>query len=397
MNVFVICNKSPYPPKEGGPIAMHAIIQGLVNAGCSVKVLAINTNKYNINLQDIPEEFREKTGIEFEYINLSIKPVAAFFNLFTKRSYHVQRFISHRFEECLIDILRKNTFDIIQFETLYITPYINAIRKYSNARIVLRAHNIEHLIWKRVAKTTSNPLKKLYLNHLYKTLERYERQALDQFDGIATITKQDALILSKYTSRPVRDISFGVNTNKFPEPKEYFEFPSLFHIGAMNWMPNAEGIKWFLHNVWPLTTKKFPQLKFYLAGREMPDWLTNLKTKNIVVLGEVEDAYEFMQSKAIMIVPLLSGSGIRIKIIEGMALGKAIVSSEIGAEGIKYTNAKNILIANTVEDYLEAISQCIDSLDLTKRIGGEARKLVFTEHNNEKIISKLIKFYQEIL
>lgn len=397
MNILLICNKSPYPPKEGGPIAMNAIIEGLLQTDCKLKVLAINTNKYYISFDQIPENYRKKTNIELEYIDLSIKPIDAFLNIFTGKSYHVQRFISKTLKKRIVKILRENQFDIIQFETLFITPYIDVIRKHSDAKIILRAHNIEHLIWQRITRITKNPLKKLYLNHLQKTLKKFEISSLERFDGIATITKRDGEILQKYTSTPIKDISFGIDTNKFPKPLKDYEFPSLFHIGAMNWIPNIEGIRWFLHNVWPEVHKKYPVLSFYLAGREMPDWLTNSKIPNLQVVGEVDDAYEFINSKAIMIVPLFSGSGIRIKIIEGMALGKAVISTSIGAEGINYTHNKNILIAETAEEYLQEISKCVESSDFVISVGNNAHDLIYEEHNNKKIIKRLIDFYQEIL
>jgi hypothetical protein len=172
MKILILCNKSPYPPKEGGPIAMNAIIEGLIEAGHQVKVLAINTNKYFIKENDIPESYRQKTGIETVYIDLSIKPLDALLNLFSKDSYHVQRFISKEFEKKLISILQNDTFDIVQLETLYISPFIETIRENSKAKIVLRAHNIEHLIWERVAEISSNPLKKLYLKHLAKKVKK---------------------------------------------------------------------------------------------------------------------------------------------------------------------------------------------------------------------------------
>ncbi len=397
MNIFLVCNKSPYPPKEGGPIAMNAIIQGLVDAGHSVKVLAINTNKYKIAPEEIPDDFRRNTKIELEYIDLSIKPFDAFLNLFTGRSYHVQRFISAAFESRLIEILKSEKFDIIQFETLYITPYINTIRKYSKAKIVLRAHNIEHLIWNRVARATRNPFKKLYVNHLAKTLRKYELTSLDRFDGIATITAKDGKFLKQFTKTPIISISFGINLKTLPEPSSDYEFPSLFHIGSMNWIPNIEGIKWFIEKVWPPVSEKYPDLKFYLAGREMPEWLLNIQDPNIIVPGEVDDAYAFINSKAIMIVPLLSGSGIRIKIIEGMALGKAIISTKIGAEGIQCVNGESILFAESPDDYVEAISRCVESARFTSKLGSNARHLISSQHNNEKIIKRLVKFYQEIL
>jgi len=164
----------------------------------------------------------------------------------------------------------------------------------------------------------------------------------------------------------------------------------------MNWIPNEEGIKWFLENVWPKVINEVPNIKLYLAGREMPGWLKNLKQNNIVVIGEVPDAYTFIQSKTISIAPLFSGSGIRIKIIESMALGKAVVSTTIGAEGINYTNHKNIMIADDASSYVTAIKKLYNDVEFCNRIGENARKLIHEEHDNSKLIDRMVGFYQEI-
>ena len=398
MNILLICNKSPYPPKEGGPIAMNTIVEGLVDSGHKTKVLAVNSFKYSVDINSIPDDYKEKTQIEGIFLDLRIKPLDAFLNLFTNKSYHVQRFISKEFEDKIIEILSKNKYDIIQLETLYIAPYIETIRKHSNAKVILRAHNIEHLIWDRITQTTKNSIKKFYLSHLSKTLKKYELEALDKFDGIAAITKTDAEFFKKTrTKTPIVDIPFGINLNKFQLSDAEYEFPSLFHIGSMNWMPNVEGIDWFLKKVWDLVNEKIPDLKFYLAGREMPDWLINNKKANVEVVGEVENAQDFINSKAIMIVPLFSGSGIRIKIIEGMALAKTIISTKLGAEGIHYENNKNILIANSPEEYVNQIEKCIKSKELCETIGVNARKLIEEEYDNKKIIGKLVDFYEKII
>ena len=397
MNILLICNKSPYPPKEGGPIAMNTIVEGLIDSGHKIKVLAVNSFKYSVDINSIPDDYKEKTQIEGIFLDLRIKPLDAFLNLFSSKSYHVQRFISKEFEEKIIEILSKNKYDIIQLETLYVTPYIETIRKHSDAKIVLRAHNIEHLIWDRITQATKNPIKKFYLSHLSKTLKKYELEALDKFDGIAAITKTDADFFKKTgTKTPIVDIPFGINLNKFQLSDGEYEFPSLFHIGSMNWMPNEEGIDWFLNKVWDLIYKKMPDLKIYLAGREMPDWLINYKKTNVEVVGEVENAQDFINSKAIMIVPLFSGSGIRIKIIEGMALGKAIISTRLGAEGIHYEDNKNILIANTPEEFVIQIEKCIKSKELCETIGFYARKIIEEEYDNKMIMKRLVEFFNGI-
>jgi glycosyltransferase involved in cell wall biosynthesis len=398
MNILFLCNKSPYPPKEGGPIAMNVNIGGLVKAGHSVKVIALNTNKYFIDPQEIPEKYKSETDIEFVYTDLSIKPVEAFANLFSSKSYHVERFVSHNVNKKLIQILKDNSFDIVQLEMLYMAPYIETIKQHSNARVILRAHNIEHLIWERITSVTKNPLKKWYIGNLTKKLKNYELSVMDKFDGIATITAKDAEFFRDAGCRiPLTDIPFGIDVENYKP--QYFEEKeiSLFHLGSMNWMPNEEGVRWFLDKVWPLIHKKSPKLKFYLAGRMMPDWLTNLKIKNVEVVGEVDDATEFINKKGIMIVPLLSGSGIRIKIIEGMALGKTIISTTIGAEGINYEDGKDILIANTPEEFSKVVEKCILDRNYCSAIGRNARKLIENDHNISKIIGKLEDFYKTIL
>lgn len=398
MKILFLCNKSPWPPREGGPIAMNAMVEGMAAAGHQVKVLAINTNKYQVEVEKIPEAYRQKTKIETVYIDLSIRPVEAFLNLFSSASYHVQRFISDAFRDKLIEILKNDNYDIVQCETLYLSPYLPVIRAHSKAKIVLRAHNIEHLIWQRVAVITSNPLKKIYLKYLANKLKRYELKVLSQYDGIAAITATDAAFIAKFAgTTPITDIPFGIDTSKYLVPPAVTEeFPSLFHIGAMNWMPNEEGISWFLKEVWPKVHTEFPTLKFYVAGRAMPDWLLNLKTENVEVVGEVDNAATFIASKAIEVVPLFSGSGIRIKIIEGMALGKAIVSTTIGAEGIRVTSGKDIMLADTPDDFAKAISRCVKDAAFCRQLGENARQVIHLHHNNADLMRKLSGFYKRL-
>ncbi|MCX6247410.1 MAG: glycosyltransferase family 4 protein [Bacteroidetes bacterium] len=404
MKILLLCNKSPYPAREGGPIAMNMIVEGLIRAGHSVKVLAVNSNKYSVDISSIPEDYRTKTGIELVYVDLSIRPLAAFRNLFSTRSYHVERFISRDLENALIRILQSEKFDIVQFEMLYMSPYAGIVRKYSDARIVLRAHNIEHLIWQRVAATTKNPLKRLYLNSLISKLKKYECSVVRQFDGIVAITEQDAAFFrssgcwpeNSVEKRPVIAIPFGIDPELFRDIDKEPEFPSLFSIGAMDWIPNREGIWWFLEQVWPEIHRRFPELHYYLAGRNMPESLREKALPNVEVVGEVEDALTFMQSKAILIVPLFSGSGIRIKIIEGMATGKAIISTRVGAEGIHCTHGKEIFLADTVDEFVRCISDCVRNKALCETMGRNARNLIFTGYNRDLIISNLVGFYQKI-
>ena len=396
MNILLLCNKSPFPPGEGGPMAMNSIVTGLLEAGHSVKVMAFNSNKYHVNIEDIPQDYRKKTRIEFIDINLSVKPLEALKNLFTDESYHVKRFVSEEFKKRLVKVLKKEKFDIVQLEMIYMAPYIETIREHSNAKIVLRAHNVEHKIWERMAKKTFFFAKRWYINHLVRTLRNYEMSVLDKVDGIAAITTTDASFFRRVTSTPVIDLPFGVDIDKFDPVFEVGDAPTFYHIGSMNWMPNEEGIKWFLKNVWDEVLKRTPDAKLYLAGRNMPKWLKKTKKKNVFVVGEVADAHEFVNQNNVAIVPLFSGSGMRIKIIESMALGKTVITTMVGAEGILYSEFDNIIIADNEPKMIENICRLYRHPEEAEAIGLNARRLVEEVYDNKKIINRLLIFYDEI-
>ena len=375
---------------------MNSIITGLLDAGHQVKILAVNSEKFNVKESDIPDEYKKKTGIELIDVDLSVKPTNAFLNLFTKKSYHVERFISDDFKAKLIEVLEKEQFDIVQLEMLYMAPYVEDIRAHSKAMIVLRAHNVEHKIWERIAKETRSPLKRWYINHLAKTLKEYELNALETVDGIAAITRKDAAFFRKYSSKPVIDIPFGVYPEEFTPKYEIEGKPKFYHIGSMNWMPNEEGIRWFINEVLPKTMEKVPDFVYHLAGRNMPEWLTAMNDPHVDVVGEVPDAKAFVADHDVAIVPLLSGSGIRIKIIESMAMGKTVITTRVGAEGILYDEEVNIIIAENKAKMVEAIRAINENPQIAVKIGQAARRLVEETYDNRKIIARLLMFYEQI-
>ena len=396
MKILLLCNKPPYPASEGGTMAMNSIVTGLLDAGHQVKILAVNNDKFNVTEADIPEDYRKKTGIELIPVDLRVRPMKAFLNLFTSKSYHVERFVSKEFKNRIIEVLEKEQFDVVQLEMLYMAPYVETIREHSKAMIVLRAHNVEHKIWERIAKETKFFAKRWYINHLANTLRNYELSAIETVDGVAAITRKDAAYFRKYCSKPVIDIPYGVYPEEFTPCYDIEGKPKFYHIGSMNWMPNAEGIRWFIEEVLPKTVEKVPDFVYHLAGRNMPEWLKTLRNKNVDVIGEVPDAKEFVANHDVAIVPLLSGSGIRIKIIESMALGKTVITTPVGAEGILYDEEVNVIIAENKAKMVEAIRSINENPQIAVRIGQAARRLVEETYDNRKIIARLLMFYEEI-
>jgi len=208
------------------------------------------------------------------------------------------------------------------------------------------------------------------------------------------ITEVDHLFFKKlFPALSSRVVPFGVDLSAYPyrHPKIDAHKISLFHIGSMNWQPNIEGMRWFLENVWEKIAEKYPNLTLVLAGKGNRTALSNLPLKNVQIFDFVEDAQRFINEHDIMVVPLLSGSGMRIKIMEGLALCKPVITTTIGAEGIEITDKENIFIADTPEAMLQTIDFCVNHVEKCEETGRNARKLIENKYAEEIITKKLME------
>lgn len=397
MNILILTNKLPYPTRNGGAIATFNMAKGMVANGAEVTLLAMNTSKHFFQPGDIPEEISKYITIAAVPVNTRIKPIPALINLFfSKIPYNARRFISRHYTEKLIQIIRNNEFDLFQLEGPYVGYTLPVIRKYSSAPVVLRAHNLEHEIWERTSANEKNALKKVYLKILAKRTKSLEINLLEKIDHLIPISHRDKnrFMQSGYTGS-ILTVPAGLELQNYPfsNPPSCF---SLFFVGALDWNPNTEGLEWFLAKVWPKAADN--AIPFHIAGRNASRYFRKYKNqKNVILAGEVEDAYRFMSSHSVMIVPLFAGSGIRIKILEGMALGKTIISTSTGVEGIPATSGKHILIADTAEEFLQHIMTLKTNPELLRTIGLNARQFVQDNFDNLVVSKELVSFYKEHL
>ena len=232
-----------------------------------------------------------------------------------------------------------------------------------------------------------------------RRIKKYEIQQINKFDAIAVFTAQDkATIMLHGAKIPVEIVPVGIDLNHYHPDFSETDFPSLFFLGSLDWTPNREGIEWFLQNFHNDLVNDELRVKFYVAGNDIPEEFDGYEVMGkIFIQGEVDDALEFVNSKAIMIVPLLSGGGMRVKIVEGMAMQKCIISTSLGAEGINYKSGVNILIANTREEFFRAINRCVADEDYCKAVGVNARRLIEEQHDVNKVTNKLVELFKSLL
>lgn len=401
MKILLLCNKAPYPPNDGSSIAVYSMAEGLREAGANITVWALNTKKHFKEDKAVPEHIKKNWNYFTFFADTTPSVPGALKNLFfSNESYFSERFFISEFNQKLIEKLNQEKFDIIQLEGLFMGNYLPAIRRYSKALISYRAHNVEFKIWERMMRNSQNPIKKLYLGIQTRRLKKFEKKVLDGVDLLVPITDTDEKNIQHIFNfqKPSIPIPTGLWNEQFKLlPVKNTPF-TLFFFGAMDWMPNVEAARWLAEDIFPAIRKKIPGALCILAGRFMPKAIKKLKnTDGLVLMEEVKNNLEFYENGTIMTVPLLSGSGLKIKMLEGMALGKCIITTSIGAEGIHGTHGIHYFIADRKEDFISIILHLYEKPDIIKNVGANARKFV-TEHYNMKILGKrLVDFYTQFL
>jgi glycosyltransferase involved in cell wall biosynthesis len=377
MKILQVCKKFPFPVKDGEGVAVRALAQGLVEAGCTVDLLSFNTTKHWVEDPqdaDLPH-YRNIASCDLDN---DVKPLEVGLSFFQKGSYHVHRFDNSEFAAQLKTLLQLNDYDAVILETSILALYIPTIRKNSNAVVALRAHNLEYEIWQRIGQG-GNLLLRPFYGILARRLKRFERKWINEADLLLPITDRDG-------ERFIKDLGFKgeqhtvrVGYDSMSHQKHYWapllSLPfAISFIGSLDWAPNLEGLKWFLEDVWPALHERFPELEFHIAGRKTPDDLLSLQLPNVTVHGEVKDSAEFLQRYPMTVAPILSGSGTRVKILDAMVSGRVVLTTEMGLEGIDAADRREVLLCPTPSAFVDQVKyvrlnpEKLDELSLSAQV-----------------------------
>jgi glycosyltransferase involved in cell wall biosynthesis len=384
MNILYISNKPIYPKIDGGCVAMHNFLSCLLETKVNIKHFSISTLKHPFNIEEYPESIQNKITPEELFVDTRVTIKSAVKNIFSKGSYNVKRFYSEDINNTLKEHLQNNDYDKIILETIFLADYLKTFRKYSKAKIFVRSHNVEFKIWEKLAANENKKLKKTYLSKLAKDLKKVEINFLNQVDRILPLSKEDEEDLKKLKIQTEIDtIPVAIS---LPENVKNYDNQNFFHIGSMNWKPNIEAVQILKNSIFPSIQKNIKNVSLTLAGSFMEE---EENTNDILYRGYIENINDFFSKEGILLSPILSGSGVRIKILESMANGTPVITTILGAEGISITPGKEILIAKNEKEFVEFAVHLSKSKEERKKIGQQARLFIANQHNKDNIIKQL--------
>lgn len=372
---------------------MHQLISGYKAQGWEVHLLSMNTHRHWVDEAELRTAYSALDSVTVVPFDNRLRPARLLHNfLLSRKPEHAERFYEAAFEKAIGDTTRRVRPDIVQMESLFLTAYLPAIRANCNAKLVLRMHNVEHQVWHRTAAAAKGP-KRLYLQTLARRMKMYEEWVWRQYDLLLPITEEDAQAAAQAASGTPQHLTpFGIKL-RADDSLQHDKQPGaplrMYHLGAMDWLPNREGILWFIHEAWPLIRSAHPSAEFHFGGRLLEkDFAAPLPT-SVFNHGAVKDAEAFSADKDVLIVPLRAGGGIRVKILEAMAAGKLVLSTSIGIQGIAARPGVHFLQADTPAAFAEAARGIAASPEKSTRIIENARQLVREMYDRGKILAGL--------
>ena len=296
----------------------------------------------------------------------------------------------------------QESYDLIQLELYYATRYIQAIRPSCPAKKVLSMHNVETIRYAREIKLPLRPDRKLAMHWDRLLFKDWEARALQQFDGVITVSELEQRWVQRHIPEtPVAMVPNGVDTRYFDGEegpvRKPDQAPSLVFIGAMHYPPNVDAVIWFCQAVFPQLRQRLPELCFKIVGRQPHPKVVKLgQQAGVVVTGEVDDVRPYMAEASAFVVPLRSGGGTRLKILEAMAMGRPVVSTTVGAEGIEATSGVDILLADQADSFARQIWALLSYPEAADRIAQAGRKLVTETYDWRICLGELERWYDKV-
>jgi glycosyltransferase involved in cell wall biosynthesis len=390
MRVLVLTPRPPWPAVDGGRVAMARIAESLAGAGAVVEILSLDPRKHR-NPAVAPPLPMERVGID---TSRALGP--ALRAIRRRTPMLVERFVSTQFVHALRKALQRFRPDLVQIESPFLVPYAGVVREAGRVPMVLRAQNVEFRIWESLAAHERNPLLRFALQRVAASLREYEVAHLDIPDAVVPISAADGDDFRRLgCTRPMHVAPCGVTLSELP-PVAHDPLQAGF-IGSLGFRPNQEAVAWIAGELWPRVLALEPEARLSIAGSSPPQWLRKrARGRQIEFHGAVDDAQAFLRRMAVIIAPLFSGGGMRIKVLEAMALARPVVATALGAGGIEVTPGQDIVIAGDVESFAGAVVSLLRDPEAAARIGEAARQTVATRYDNDAIGRDLLRFYESL-
>jgi len=396
MKILFIQNRILFPTNTGGRIRTLNVLRYLakwhdVTYLCNLEAGEEShcdaMREVGLRLETVPWKSPALGDLKF-YISLAL-------NFFSRDPFNVSKDNNPLLRARAEALVAQEDYDLVICDFIFMVPIAKGLASRGS---LLFQHNVEAQIFQRYVETAANWPRRLVMSMQWKKMVRFEKESGKYFDAVIAVSDQDREQFERdYGWKHVHVIDTAVDVDFF-QPREE-ELPNeVAFVGSMDWLPNQEGVEWFVKKVWPQVRQEHPTAEFKIVGRNPSRQVESLAdVAGVEVLGTVPDVRPYLDRAALVVTPLLVGGGTRIKIFEAMAMEKAVVSTSIGAEGLKVEDQKHILLADSVTEFATAVNRLLASREDRIQIGQAARTLVCEKFAAEPVARQFDAVCQQAL
>ena len=388
----------PYPLTDGGAIGIYNITKSLAKRGHEITLVTYPLDRAEETRQAI-EDISQFARVLTTTQQLPPRWKVLLRTVF-RGAYPIERRMMPEMYEILEALMSREKFDIVHVDHAHMGRYGLWLKAKYGVPIVLREHNFESLIYERFAGTEKNPAKRFVARTHGKRLKIEEVGFLNRFDAVAAISEEDRLLMQQLAPNAVyRVIPAGVDTEYFYPSDSSVDPNLILSVGSFGWDPNFDAVRHFLKAVFPLVLKARPETVFEIVGAKGERIKPYAVTfgDSVRVLGLVPDIRDYLARAAVLVAPLRIGGGMRLKLLEFFASGKAVVSTSIGSEGNRARDGEHILLRDSDEAFADGIVRLLSVPEERETLGRKARALAITSYSWEGIAEEFTALYEEVL
>jgi polysaccharide biosynthesis protein PslH len=398
LSILLLCPWLPWPPHDGARIRILETLRFLSQRHRVVLVAPAYSPEQHGGVAQL-----SSSGATVHAVTVSDGTLARLRRLslgIASGAPPIQAFHRNRaVAECVTRLTSENNFDIVQIEFSFLAHYLHSVHRRTRLKTVLSMHNVESLRFERELQFSAWNARRLVVLADCYLFPRWEQRVVQSFDGVVAVSEPEATWIRRHAPRAaVTTVPNGVDAEFFrPQSAATIQHAVVF-TGAMDYPPNIDAVLWFADAILPVLRQSWPQLHFVVVGRRPPREILALASRpGIRITGEVEDIRPYLAEALAMVVPLRSGGGTRLKILQAMAMARPVISTTLGAEGLTVANGQHLLIADNPQQFADSLAMLVHSPESATRIAQAGRHLALAEYDWKQCLRGLEDLYQTVL
>lgn len=397
MRILQLAPQFPFPSDDGGKIGISNIYYQFLKQGYEVEMIC--TSRFPIDNEQI-NKYKKEGNINIVLLDSRNTKLRVLKYFLMNKSMYIEKQYRSNLMQVIESLVDMSTIDIIHADHSNMAKLAIQLSKKYDKPIGLRLHNIEYLIWERFYRGLSKfSPKKLFIGQQFHLLKKLELKFISDSDVAFAITKQDQSLIKKLLPNSNIEVaSAGVDVDLWRPDFNCSRVPNSLVIATnFNWFHNVNAVRWFLDRVLPKLREIYPNFQLKIIGKNPPSDFNKYISVGAKNIGYVDDVKPYFNQSKVYIAPLFVGGGIRIKILEAMAMGLPVIATDISAEGIEANNEQGLIRANSEEEYFNQIKILFDNEDLRIELGKKARDFILANHTWKSNVAIIINSYSKLV